>query len=137
MIDGIFGPREVTDTFDYAENRPDQLDRFVTKASVRHYFQQANAALKCSYRFFANTNSVEGHTFEVKWIQEINQQLSLTPYVRYYRQSEADFYYTSLTGTGLDGTDRIDGGWGKLLLGLSPLQAGGTHIRGAIRLGAD
>ena len=110
VIDGIFGPREVTDTFDYAENRPDELDRFVTKASVRHYFQQANAALKCSYRFFANTNSVEGHTFELKWIQEINQQLSLTPYVRYYRQSEADFYYTSLTGTGLDGTDRIDGG---------------------------
>ena len=57
---------------------------------------KAEAALKCSYRFFANTNSVEGHTFEVKWIQEINQQLSLTPYVRYYRQSEADFYYTSL-----------------------------------------
>lgn len=53
---------------------------------------------------------MEGHTFELKWIQEINQQLSLTPYVRYYRQSEADFYYTSLTGTGLDGTDRIDGG---------------------------
>ena len=25
------------------------------------------------------------------------------------RQSEADFYYTSLTGTGIDGTDRIDG----------------------------
>jgi hypothetical protein len=110
IVDGPFGPIPVDGTFNYAENRPDELDRFVAKASVRHYFQQANAALKCSYRFFANTNSVEGHTFEVKWIQEIHPGLSLTPYVRYYRQSQADFYYTSLTGTGIDGTDRIDGG---------------------------
>ncbi|MEN8785274.1 MAG: DUF3570 domain-containing protein [Akkermansiaceae bacterium] len=109
IIDGPFGPIPVEGTFNYAENRPDELDRFVVKASVRHYFQPVNAALKFSYRFFANTNSVEGHTFEVKWIQEINRHLSFTPYVRYYRQSEADFYYTSLTGTGIDGTDRIDG----------------------------
>lgn len=109
IIDGPFGPIPVEGTFNYAENRPDELDRFVAKASVRHYFQPANAALKFSYRFFANTNSVEGHTFEVKWIQEISRQLSFTPYVRYYRQSEADFYYTSLTGTGIDGTDLIDG----------------------------
>ncbi|MEN8678740.1 MAG: DUF3570 domain-containing protein [Akkermansiaceae bacterium] len=110
IVDGPFGPIPVDGTFNFAENRPDELDRFVAKASVRHYFQQANAALSCSYRFFANTNSIEGHTFEVKWIQEINRRLSVTPYLRYYTQSEADFYYPSLTGTGIEATDRIDGG---------------------------
>ena len=110
IVEGPFGPIPVDGTFNFAENRPATLDRFVTKASVRHYFEQAQGALNCSYRFFANTNSVEGHTFEVKWIQEINPRLSITPYLRYYRQSEADFYFTSLTGTGIEATDRIDGG---------------------------
>lgn len=105
----IGGPISITDTFNYAENRPDEQHRFVVKGSLRHYFEKANAALSGSYRFFANNNSLEGHTLELKWIQEINSQLSITPYFRYYRQSSADFYYPSLTGTGIDGTGRIDG----------------------------
>ncbi len=109
ILDGPFGPIPVTDTFDYAENRPDEQHRFVAKASLRHYCEKANAALNGSYRFFANNNSLQGHTLEVKWIQQVNSQLSVTPYLRYYRQSEADFYYPTLTGTGIDGTDLIDG----------------------------
>jgi len=109
ILDGPFGPIPITDTFDYAENRPDEQHRFVTKVSLRHYFEKANAALNSSYRFFANNNSLQGHTLEVRWIQEVNSQLSVTPYLRYYRQSAADFYYPTLTGTGIDGTDLIDG----------------------------
>lgn len=109
ILDSPFGPIPVTDTFDYAENRPDEQHRFVAKASLRHYFEKANAALSGSYRFFANNNSLQGHTLEVKWIQQVNSRLSVTPYLRYYRQSSADFYYPTLTGTGIDGTDLIDG----------------------------
>lgn len=98
----VFG-RPITKTFEYPENRPDEIDRFVAKASVRHYVRSANAAVSGSYRYFANSDSVEGHTLELKWIQQINSQLSVSPFVRYYRQSKADFYYPSLTGTGVDG----------------------------------
>jgi hypothetical protein len=109
VIDGPFGPIPVTDTFDYSENRPSEQHRFVAKASVRQYFEEVDGALKLSYRFFTNSDSVRGHTFELKWIQQVNEQLSVTPYVRYYQQSEADYYYSSLTDTGVDGTDLIDG----------------------------
>lgn len=99
----------VTDTFDYPENRPDELHRFVAKASVRHYLESVDATLKGSYRFFANSDSLEGHTFDLRWIQQVTPSLSISPYFRYYVQSEADFYYPSLTGTGIDGDIELQG----------------------------
>lgn len=109
ILDGPFGPIELADTFDYAENRPNEQHRFVAKASVRHYFEKVDGALKLSYRFYANSDSIEGHTTELKWVQQVNDRLSVTPYVRYYQQSEADYYYATLTGTGIEGTNLIDG----------------------------
>ena len=109
-VNDPFGrPFEITDTFDYPENRPGEMNRFVAKATVRHYFERANAALKCSYRFFDNSFSQQGHTFEVKWIYQATSELSLTPYFRYYRQTGANFYLPSLTDSGIDGTGNIDG----------------------------
>ena len=109
LVDTPFGQIPVTDTFQYFENRPDEIHRFVAKASLRHYFRPANAALKFSYRFFANSDSIEGHTLELKWIQQLNSELSVTPYLRYYQQSGADYYYASLTDSGITGTGLIDG----------------------------
>ena len=93
----------------FVESRPDNQDRWVAKVGARHYLPNLKAALAGSYRFFANSDSLVGHTFELKWVQEINDQLSVTPYVRYYQQSRADFYYPSLTGTEINGTDLNDG----------------------------
>lgn len=110
VVSSPFGPPQtITNTVNFPENRPDEQHRFVAKMNVRHYLERAGAALNGSYRFFANNHGLQGHTFEVKWIQQVNEQLSVTPYLRYYRQSAADFYFPTLTGTGIDGTGLIDG----------------------------
>lgn len=109
VIDTPFGPFPVTETFNYPENRPDELHRFVAKGSLRHYIEPFDAALKTSYRLFSNSDSLEGHTFELRWIQQATSDLSVEPYLRYYRQSGADFYYPTLTGTSVDGSDLNDG----------------------------
>lgn len=109
VVDTPFGSFPVVETIDYPENRPDELHRFVFKTSVRHYIEPANAALKASYRFFSNSDSLEGHTFELKWIQQVTPEVSVAPYFRYYHQSGADIYYPSLTGTGIDGKLENDG----------------------------
>ena len=96
-------------TEEFDENRPNELDRFVAKATLRHYVEPANAAIQASYRFFANSDSIEGHTAELKWIQQVNPRLSVTPYVRYYQQTKADYYYPTLTGTEIFGHDNNDG----------------------------
>lgn len=109
LVETPVGSFPVTDTFDYPENRPDNIDRWVAKASVKHFFVPVGGALHGSYRFFNNSNSITGHTFEVRWIQELGDQFSLSPFFRYYRQSGADFYYPVLTDTGIEGHGRTDG----------------------------
>ncbi len=99
----------VTDTFDFPENRPDTIDRWVARIAAKHYFESASGALHGSYRFFANSNSLTGHTFELKWVQEFAEQWIVTPYLRYYQQKGADFYQPFLTGSGIDGHGRNDG----------------------------
>ena len=103
------GTFPITDTFNFPENRPDEVDRYVAKISGRHYIEPLNASLQASYRFFANSDSITGHTMEIKWAQEINEKLNITPYFRYYQQSGADFYTPTLTDTGIDGHGRNDG----------------------------
>ncbi|MEJ6635138.1 MAG: DUF3570 domain-containing protein [Akkermansiaceae bacterium] len=98
-----------SNTFNFAENRPAEQDRWVAKIAARHYIPQLKGALAGSYRFYANSDDLIGHTLELKWTQQINEELSLTPYVRYYRQSSVDFYYPSLIGTGVNGTLSNDG----------------------------
>ena len=65
----------MTDTFDFPENRPNEQHHFVAKASVRQYFEAVNGALNFSYRFFANSDSLEGHSLKLKWIQQVNDRL--------------------------------------------------------------
>jgi len=102
-----FGGSEITSSF--PENRPDELDRWVIKVAGRHYFPGVDAALAGSYRFFANSDNVEGHTFDIKWIQQVGEKLTLTPYFRYYQQSAASYYTPTLTNTGIFGKSEPDG----------------------------
>jgi len=109
LVDTPVGVFPVTDTFNFPENRPDELDRWVAKITARHYIPSLNAALEGSYRFFANSDDVVGHTFELRWAQEVTDSLNITPFFRYYRQSEAEYYYPNLTNSGVSGHDRNDG----------------------------
>ncbi|MEJ6719588.1 MAG: DUF3570 domain-containing protein [Akkermansiaceae bacterium] len=109
LVSTPVGTFPVTDTFDYSENRPDSIDRWVGKVTAKHYFQPLDGALHGSYRFFANSHSITGHTFELKWVQEVTDQFNVSPYFRYYQQSGTDFYHSSLTGTGIDGHSGNDG----------------------------
>ena len=109
IVSTPFGEFPVTDTFDYPENRPDSIDRWVAKAAVKHYVEPLHGAFHGSYRFFANSDSLIGHTIELKWVQEVGDKVSVSPFFRYYIQSEADFYHATLTDTGIDGHGRNDG----------------------------
>ncbi len=103
------GTFPVTDTFDFPENRPGAIDRWVARVSAKHFFEDASGALHGSYRFFANSNSLTGHTFELKWVQEFGKQFRVAPYLRYYQQTGTEFYQPFLTGTGINGHGRNDG----------------------------
>lgn len=91
------------------ENRPSSQNRWVAKIAARHYLPNQKAALSASYRFFANSESLIGHTFEVKWIQQVTESFSVTPYFRYYQQTAAEYYTPDLDNATFLGAAAVQG----------------------------
>jgi hypothetical protein len=103
------GSIPVTDTFTYPENRPDTRDRLAFKVSGRHYIAPLDAGVLASWRFFTDGDGIASNTFDLSWCQQVTEKITVTPFVRFYQQSEADYYYPSLTSTDVQGNDRADG----------------------------
>lgn len=95
--------------FPTPENRPESQNRWVAKAAARHYFPNHKAALSGSYRFFVNNESLVGHTFELKWIQQVTEQFSVTPYLRYYQQTASEYYTPTLDNAKFIGDLAVQG----------------------------
>jgi hypothetical protein len=83
------------------ENRPREKDRGSLFLGVNRHFERLDAALDGSYRFYHDSFGIDSHTVELKWLQRAGAHLILEPCVRYYWQSEADFYYHDLDAAGI------------------------------------
>jgi hypothetical protein len=90
---GVFLP------FTYSENRPDERTRWSLYASLHRAFPAARGAFEGSYRFYSDTFGVDAHTLMLGWNQRLGSHVILEAAVRFYTQSEADFYYYNLDGT--------------------------------------
>ncbi len=73
------------------EQRPDQRNAWIGLARWNHYLEPADAALRTSYRYYSDTFGVESHTLGMEWAQPLGRW-TLTPGVRYYSQSAANFF---------------------------------------------
>ena len=93
----------------HPENRPDSRDRLAFKVTGKHYFEAPDASMVGAYRIFSDGDGMVSHTFEIAWNQQITEKFIVSPFVRFYDQSAADYYYPSLTGTGVTGHGRSDG----------------------------
>lgn len=78
------------------ENRP----RFKNKVSVffglNRSYEQWHAALDGSYRYYHDTFGISSHTLSLAWLQDLGEHWTVQPFLRYYLQSAADFYYYDL-----------------------------------------
>ena len=83
------------------ENRPREKDRGSLFLGANRYFERRGAALDASYRFYHDSFGIDSHTVELKWLQRAGAHLIVEPSVRYYRQSDADFYHHDLDAAGI------------------------------------
>ena len=82
----------------YPENRPDSRFRQVIQLNARRYFEKLHGALDATYRYSHDDFGINSNTFGLEWRQEIGERFEVTPFIRYYRQSAADFYVDSADG---------------------------------------
>ena len=76
----------------FYENRPDKRHQSSVSLGYIQYFSALDSALHLDYRYFTDSWDIASHTFEAVYYQPISNGWMLVPRLRYYSQSEADFY---------------------------------------------
>lgn len=106
----------------FFENRPDKRHQYALSASYVTQIAWLDAALHIDYTFHADSWGIRSHAFEASLHQPIGENWMLVPRVRYYSQTQADFYRPFFTATRSDGAYSSDyrlSGFGSLSGGLT------------------
>jgi Protein of unknown function (DUF3570) len=79
----------------FIEQRPNERNLFAWNARWTQYIEPLDAALHLGYSFAHDDWSIHAHTFDADWVQPLGYGWTVTPRIRYYSQSAADFYAPS------------------------------------------
>jgi Protein of unknown function (DUF3570) len=80
------------------EVRPDERNQYQWHVGLHQLIEPLDAALHFNYRFTHDDWGINAHTFEGDWVQPLGAGWTLTPRLRYYSQSAADFYMPFVRG---------------------------------------
>lgn len=81
-----------SDPYKTLDERPRARKQAAALARWNHYLQDDGSTLRASYRFYRDSYGIRAHTLQGEWAKPVNEQLTLTPLLRYYSQSSARFY---------------------------------------------
>ena len=80
-----------SDPYKLLDNRPNTRNTWIALARWNHYVERFDASIHSSYRYYSDTFGVRSHTLGLEWVQPAGKW-TVTPGVRYYSQSAANFY---------------------------------------------
>lgn len=90
QVPGVEGP-----SHEYRfEGRPDKRTKHSLYGQAKYYMD--GRVLDASYRYMTDDWDIDSHTVDVRYRWPLGERSYLEPHVRYYTQSHADFYRTSL-----------------------------------------
>ena len=75
-----------------SDERPDKKDQLSILLRYRHHFESIAGSVHADGRFYVDNYGVNSLTAELAWYQNFFDWLTITPGVRWYSQSKADFY---------------------------------------------
>jgi opacity protein-like surface antigen len=90
------------------DERPDQRHQFSSLTRFRHHLRGLEGTLHFDYMFYFDDWDMSSHTFELAWYQTLFDRLRLVPSLRYYSQSQADFYAPFFAAPRSDGLRSSD-----------------------------
>lgn len=74
------------------DTRPGNRRRLAWNTRLRQNIPALDATVHLDYRYYHDDWGITSHTAELAWYQTLPQSWALVPRVRWYTQSEADFY---------------------------------------------
>jgi hypothetical protein len=80
----------------FADDRPNTRHQFAFLARYNRHIEETESTIHLSYQYYIDTWGLSSHTAELEWYQDFGDSLQISPHVRYYSQSAADFYVAYL-----------------------------------------
>ena len=81
-----------SDPYKPLDTRPSTRDTVAWLTRYNHYFVDADATLKLGYRLLFDSFGGTSNTFDAAWAQALPWGFVVTPALRFYTQTSADFY---------------------------------------------
>ena len=82
----------LSDPYKLRDVRPDGRVERALSVRYRRFLDGPNAAVHLDYRYFDDDWGIDSHTLQSSWYQNVGTAFQVVPNLRYYNQSEADFY---------------------------------------------
>jgi Protein of unknown function (DUF3570) len=82
-----------SDPYKPYDNRPRDKRAGVLLAKWNHYLKGLDATTRLSYRIYSDSYGIVAHTVGFELVKPLADGWTVTPSLRYYTQSKADFYY--------------------------------------------
>ncbi len=109
-----------------ADSRPGTRSQIAISTRLRHYIGELGAAVHADYRYYTDDWEIEAHTLELSWNQIIDSSWRVTPAIRWYSQSQAEFYapfYANVRNDGYASSDYRLSPYGAISLRLDVRKA--------------
>jgi len=106
----------------FREVRPEERNQWTVSSQLRQYIPGADASVHLDYRYYNDDWGIDSHTFEATWYQSLPHGITIAPNIRYYTQSQADFYAPYFLAPRADGNYSSDyrlSGYGALSGGVT------------------
>ena len=81
-----------TDPYKDPDSRPRHRSSTTALARWNHHLISTDGTARLSYRYYTDTFGIRAHTLDAEYVQPLQHGWTLTPLLRLYSQSEADFY---------------------------------------------
>jgi len=72
--------------------RPDRRESKTVMTRWNHHFDAIDGTSHLSYRYYTDSFGIKAHTFGLEYLQSLPHDWTVTPSVRFYSQTAADFY---------------------------------------------
>lgn len=82
----------LSDPYKLRDVRPGGRVERALSVRYRRFLYGPNAAVHLDYRYFDDDWGIGSHTLQSSWYQNVGAAFQVVPNLRYYSQSEADFY---------------------------------------------
>jgi hypothetical protein len=81
------------------ENRPDSKTKEIIYVGLQQFITPLDASIDLGLRYYTDSFGINAETLSLAWYQKVSPSFIISPIVRYYTQTAADFYDVRFSGS--------------------------------------